>query len=450
MNGASQTLSFDSLLFHLSPSSAVLTFFIVSTGTLSLTSCDVGSDTLTKLNDHTISSVHVSNDPSLGTVIHLSLGTTFSSTIDTLFDEIASNGTGSLIFVEASDLDSTSKQAPFALLKSSIEPPQGRLFTEAEKDEFVGQVGTDSPESMFSFGFPHTIQETTLSVHGEGEDHANCGLTQLPCETLDKGFSSLKRTESTLLVGGSTSLAKPHSTSFTEQTIKSKSGIATITTASSASFSVLVDHTLHLTSLAILFGTDQRSTSFISISTGSLSIESCSFRSAATASTLNDALFNIVGSMTIKSSIKTRISTSSSTGLFSIDLSGTHSLSVISTSLVSYTASAAPLVTLQQHRTDRLEIQPEWSLVPCRLVECCSERGSDLCVWNILRDTNRTLSFPVCGLVDRSRSVSGNDPSTEVSSSLLEYLIATGREIDVDGENGKDIAHCGPNGVSDS
>ncbi|KAK2956844.1 hypothetical protein BLNAU_6727 [Blattamonas nauphoetae] len=346
MNGASQTLSFDSLLFHLSPSSAVLTFFIVSTGTLSLTSCDVGSDTLTKLNDHTISSVHVSNDPSLGTVIHLSLGTTFSSTIDTLFDEIASNGTGSLIFVEASDLDSTSKQAPFALLKSSIEPPQGRLFTEAEKDEFVGQVGTDSPESMFSFGFPHTIQETTLSVHGEGEDHANCGLTQLPCETLDKGFSSLKRTESTLLVGGSTSLAKPHSTSFTEQTIKSKSGIATITTASSASFSVLVDHTLHLTSLAILFGTDQRSTSFISISTGSLSIESCSFRSAATASTLNDALFNIVGSMTIKSSIKTRISTSSSTGLFSIDLSGTHSLSVISTSLVSYTASAAPLVSL--------------------------------------------------------------------------------------------------------
>ncbi|KAK2953389.1 hypothetical protein BLNAU_11675 [Blattamonas nauphoetae] len=300
MNGASQTLSFDSLLFHLSPSSAVLTFFIVSTGTLSLTSCDVGSDTLTKLNDHTISSVHVSNDPSLGTVIHLSLGTTFSSTIDTLFDEIASNGTGSLIFVEASDLDSTSKQAPFALLKSSIEPPQGRLFTEAEKDEFVGQVGTDSPESMFSFGFPHTIQETTLSVHGEGEDHANCGLTQLPCETLDKGFSSLKRTESTLLVGGSTSLAKPHSTSFTEQTIKSKSGIATITTASSA----------------------------------------------ATASTLNDALFNIVGSMTIKSSIKTRISTSSSTGLFSIDLSGTHSLSVISTSLVSYTASAAPLVSL--------------------------------------------------------------------------------------------------------
>ncbi|KAK2949172.1 hypothetical protein BLNAU_15898 [Blattamonas nauphoetae] len=346
MNGASQTLSFDSLLFHLSPSSAVLTFFIVSTGTLSLTSCDVGSDTLTKLNDHTISLVHVSNDPSLGTVIHLSLGTTFSSTIDTLFDEIASNGTGSLIFVEASDLDSTSKQAPFALLKSSIEPPQGRLFTEAEKDEFVGQVGTDSPESMFSFGFPHTIQETTLSVHGEGEDHANCGLTQLPCETLDKGFSSLKRTESTLLIGSSTSLKTSHSTSFTKQTIKSKSGIATINTASSASFSVLLDHTLGLNSLAFLFGADQRSTSFISISTGSLSIESCSFRSAATASTLNDALFNIVGSMTIKSSIKTRISTSSSTGLFSIDLSGTHSLSVISTSLVSYTASAAPLVSL--------------------------------------------------------------------------------------------------------
>ncbi|KAK2941030.1 hypothetical protein BLNAU_7544 [Blattamonas nauphoetae] len=210
---------------------------------------------------------------------------------------------------------------------------------------------------MLFFWFPHTNQETTQSVDGEGEDHANCGLTQLPYETLDKGFSSLKRTESTLLIGSSTSLKTSHSTSFIKQIIKSKSEGATLTADSSASFSVLVEYTLHLNSLAFVFGADQRSTSFHSVSSCSLSIESCSFGSAATASTLNEALFNIVGSPTFKSSILTRISTSSSTGLLSLDLSGSHTLSIVSTSLVSCTASSAPLVSLTLSSTTE---QTDW------------------------------------------------------------------------------------------
>ncbi|KAK2944979.1 hypothetical protein BLNAU_20097 [Blattamonas nauphoetae] len=468
MNGASQTLSFDSLLFQLNSSSAVPTFFIVSAGTLSLRSCEVGTGTQLKMNEQTVSLVQVSNDaslkldsvyfqnlqfthPSLGTVIHLSLDTPFSSTTGTLFEGITSNGTGSLIFVETSDLDSTSKQAPFALLKSFIEPPQGRLFTEAEKDEFVGQVGTDSPESMLFFWFPHTNQETTLSVDGEGEDHANCGLTQLPCETLDKGFSSLKRTESTLLVGSSTSLTTSHSTSFAKQTIKSKSEIATINTASSASFSVLVDHALGLNSLAFLFGVDQRSTSFVSVSSGSLSVESCSFGSVATASTLNKALFNVAGSLTIKSSNLTRISTSSSTGLLSIDLSDSHTLSVISTPLISCAASAGPLVSLTLSNSTE---QTDWNFDMSGL--SFSAASSNVVPSGVLIFVSGPSfatqivpsRFPAVDLSTVPEAFWGNDTSTDVSSSLLVYLIAAGREIDVDGENGKDIAHCGHFGVS--
>ncbi|KAK2948410.1 hypothetical protein BLNAU_16665 [Blattamonas nauphoetae] len=468
MNGASQTLSFDSLLFQLNSSSAVPTFFIVSAGTLTLTSCDVGTCTLITLNDQTISLVHVSNDaslkldsvffrnlqfthPSLGTVIHLSLSSTFSSTTGTLFDEITSNGTGSLIFIETSDLDSTSKLEPFALLKNTIELPQGRLFTEAEKNEFVGKVGTRSPESLLFFWFPHTIQETTLSVDGVGEDHANCGLTHLPCETLDKGFSSLKRTESTLLVGSSTSLTTSHSTSYAKQTIKSKSGIATITTASSASFSVLVDHALDLTSLAFVFGADPRSTSFLSVSSGSLSIESCSFGSAATTSTLNEALFNIVGSLTIKSSNLTRISTSSSTGLLSIDLSGSHSLSVVSTSLVSCTTSAAPLVSLTlSNSTEQTDWHFDLSGLLFSLASSNSVPSAALIfVTGPSFETQIVTSrFPAVDLSTDPEAFWGNDTSTNVSASLLVYLIVAGDVIDVDGENGQDIAHCGHFGVS--
>ncbi|KAK2944428.1 hypothetical protein BLNAU_20632 [Blattamonas nauphoetae] len=184
---------------------------------------------------------------------------------------------------------------------------------------------------------------------------------------------------------------------------------------------------------------------------GFLSISSCSFGSLLSETAVDSSLIEVSGSLTITSTVFTKIASSSTDSLIRIDLSGSHSISVVSTSLVSCTASAAPLVSLTLSAGTG---QTDWDFDLSGL--SFSAASSNVVPSGVLIFVSGAFfttqivpsRFPAVDLSTDPEAFWGNDTSTDVSSSLLVYLIAAGREIDVDGKKGTDIAHCGHFGVS--
>ncbi|KAK2960141.1 hypothetical protein BLNAU_5024 [Blattamonas nauphoetae] len=468
MNAAAQTLSFSSLLFDLSPSSTISTLFTITAGTLALTSCSIGTDTPTELNvactglidvasgtTLTLTSSTIQNlkftHPTLGTAINLQIDSSFSSDVGTIFSSVTSNATGSLIFIHSADLDTTLKTSPFSLLKSTIQLPIDTLFTDEDKKLFVGQVGSQSPESLLYFWFPHTATETTLSVDGNGEDHPNCGLSQLPCKTLENGFASLKTTGTTLVLNKADTITTTLTAKFAAQKIQSKTTEQTVTVPSSGTLSVSSTLKLTLHTLAFSFESGTRIAPFVKVTAGSLIVEQCSFGSKLTNTVLTSALFDVKGSLTVDSVTFTRLQTSQAAGLFNLALVDADSLSFKTTRIEGCASSAAPLISLSLSSTAQ---QTNWNfdLSGISFLQATSNAapsGALIFVSGSSFETQIVPSrFPQINPDTDENNFWGFDSSTNVDSSLLVYLVQPGSTVFVDGTNGKEIEHCGHFGVS--
>ncbi|KAK2959691.1 hypothetical protein BLNAU_5468 [Blattamonas nauphoetae] len=297
VDGLSAVLSLSSLAFSFSSTNTLVSFFVVKTGTLSLSSCRIGEATTPQtlsssmtslfavsssgvltLVSTTITNVRFSH-PTSGSLIDLSLGASLNINASSEVSEIWSNGKGMIVFVESESLESTASLDSFQTLKKSIAVPTTRPFSESEKKEFVGKEGT-MEESLLWHWFPHTASNSTVVVSLSGEDHSKCGLSLLPCHSAEHGFDSLKNSNSLLVLENDDSLSSLLTTKLTSQTISSQTNRQTLTVTSSGSFSVSADTSLGLLSLSFVSTVASSSVSFVDVASGaSLIVSDCSFTS---------------------------------------------------------------------------------------------------------------------------------------------------------------------------
>ncbi|KAK2961201.1 hypothetical protein BLNAU_3969 [Blattamonas nauphoetae] len=204
MNGPSQTLTLRLLSFSFDSSCSANQPFDVSDGSLVVASCEIGSPSLSTSLPSSFSclfSVSVSasisfisttvinlafQHPTAGSVLHLHHNAILAEFSESSIAHITSNGTGSCVLVESLTIQETSAESAFLSIKSTIPIPSG-AFTSTQKRAFVGKTSS-SEESLLFFWFPHT-SASAAHVHSEGENHANCGLVQLPCSTIEEALS---------------------------------------------------------------------------------------------------------------------------------------------------------------------------------------------------------------------------------------------------------------------
>ncbi|KAK2956387.1 hypothetical protein BLNAU_8609 [Blattamonas nauphoetae] len=468
LKGPGQSLSLISLVFTLSPTSTVSTLVTISAGSLSLMTTSIGTDIATEINTFMTTLLDVANGcslslsgtefknlkfthPSLGTAIVLRLGSSFSSDSGSLFSSVSSNATGSLIFVHSADLETTSKTSPFILIKTTFEPLPARLMTIEEKKRYAGEVGNEGAESLLYFWFPHTESEATLSVDENGEDHRNCGIVRLPCQTLKTGFSSLKTTGTTLLLNRNDTIQTTLTAVFESQTIQSKTTTQTINVSPSGAISISSSRQLALHTLSFTFESGSRSLPFVKVTTGSLSIEECSFGSSESDTTLPSALFDISGTLRVDSVNFRKLKTSQSTGLFKLELTDTETLCFTTTRIESCTSTGAPLLSLVLSSTTQ---QTNWDF-SLKGISFTADSSNSVPSGALIFISGSSFAtqivpsrFPSIDPETDENKFWGIDSSTLVESSLLVYLVEPGNEIDVDGTKGKDIAHCGHFGVA--
>ncbi|KAK2960605.1 hypothetical protein BLNAU_4503 [Blattamonas nauphoetae] len=303
VDGAAASLDLTSLSFVPSSSSKASCFFSVSQGSLSLTSCeigekestttlgqnlarlfDIGSKGIMSLTKTTITSLQFTHAMA-GTLIHLSHGSQFSISSDCVVHLIASNGKGSIVFVETTDITSTASSPPFSLLKSTLTVPTDRQFTELERNLFVGKEGTKEESLLWSW-FPHSDTEEKIFVASEGMDHNNCGLIALPCSSFEKAFQKQKSGTKKLLLNSSSSLSQSLTPTFSSFAITSFTSPTrqTLTVTSSGSFS-LTTQSLSVESINFEKATDSEkiaSSLFILTASSCLSLGEVSFSSLST------------------------------------------------------------------------------------------------------------------------------------------------------------------------
>ncbi|KAK2957899.1 hypothetical protein BLNAU_7075 [Blattamonas nauphoetae] len=467
MNKIGDTLSFVSLMFSLDHSSLISSLFHVSTGTLSLTACDIGTPTMTTLNEICLSLADVADGaslsltgsvfqnvkfshPSLGTAIVLRLGSSFSSDTASLFSSVSSNAAGSLVFVESADISSTAQLPSFILLKTTMEPLPSRLFTDEEKKRFVGKVDGKDAESLLFFWFPHSANDATLDVDGNGEDHPNCGLPQLPCRTLETGFTSLKATKSALFLNSPDRIKTVLATAFAEQTIKSKNEKHEVTIECMGGLTVSTNQQLILYTIAFVFEAGKRTSPFASVSAGSLQLMSCSF-GTDTPTALGSSLLHVKGSVEVESSSFSKLSTTDEKGLIWMEQANQNIVSFVSTTIACCTSSSAPLISLTLSSTSR---QDSWDF-DFSGISFTEPSSNDAPTGTLVFISGSSFAtqivpsrFPLINSETDENKFWGFDSLTSVDSSLLVYLVEIGSEVDVDGKKGKDIAYCGHFGVA--
>ncbi|KAK2944430.1 hypothetical protein BLNAU_20634 [Blattamonas nauphoetae] len=275
---SSSTLSLTSIHFSIDSTCSASPLFIVSSGELLLSFCRIGGDSVTALPSTLTTLIGVGAEgkltitasivtqlrfthPSEGSTVRLSLDSTFTTSTSAIFDRITSNGAGSLIFAEATDLAALSMSPPFALLKQTMPLRPDTVFSLDERMKIVGKTGDRGAESLLFFWYPHTEAEATLSVNENGEDHLNCGLPQLPCQTLETGFLRLKKAGTELIVSSAGVIKSHLSTFHPTQTVKSKNEKETMSIEQTGSLAVLEGHSLVLSNLGFVLAAGQRTVS---------------------------------------------------------------------------------------------------------------------------------------------------------------------------------------------
>ncbi|KAK2951618.1 hypothetical protein BLNAU_13502 [Blattamonas nauphoetae] len=477
VDGLSAVLSLSSLAFSFSSTNTLVSFFVVNTGTLSLSSCRIGEATTPQtlsssmtslfavssagvltLVSTTITNVHFSH-PTLGSLIHLSLGASLNIDDSSEVSEIWSNGKGRIVFVESESLESTASLDSFQTLKKSITIPSTGSFSDSDKNEFVGKE-EKSEESLLWHWFPHTASNSTVVVSLSGEDHSKCGLSLLPCHSVEHGFASLKNSNSLLVLEKDDSLSSPLTTKLKSQTISSQTNRQTLTVTSSGSFSVSTDTSLGLLSLSFVSTIASSSVSFVSVASGaSLIVSDCSFTS------FSSRVSGSVVSGRIVSGKKVEIGESEKETLFqscsslvdgggmNVEVAGTGSLVISKTQFEDCSAVRGGSLFLTLTRQDK---QTSWSfdVSGSSFVSSSSSSNTDMVGASIFvsgsffESSINTNRFPAVSRTSDPNGFWGVDSESGVNSSLLVYLVPIEDEVVVDGIGGSEIASCGHFGVS--
>ncbi|KAK2953417.1 hypothetical protein BLNAU_11703 [Blattamonas nauphoetae] len=477
MQTGSSSLEVDGLSAVLSLSSLAFSFFVVKTGTLSLSSCRIGEATTPQtlsssmtslfavsssgvltLVSTTISNVRFSH-PTSGSLIDLSLGASLNIDASSEVSEIWSNGKGMIVFVESESLESTASLDSFQTLKKSITIPTARPFSDSEKNEFVGKDGVIE-ESLLWHWFPHTASNSTVVVSLSGEDHSKCGLSLLPCHSAEHGFASLKNSNSFLVLENDDSLSSPLTTKQASQTISSQSNRQTLTVTSSGSFSVSVDTSLSLLSISFVSTVASSSVSFVDVASGgSLVVSDCSFTSFSSRVSGSVVCGLIVSGQKVEigeSEKETLFQSCSSLvdgGGMDVEVAGTGSVVISKTEFEDCSAVRGGSIFLTLTRQDE---QTRWSfdVSGSSFVSSSSSSNTDMVGANIFVsgslfessiDTDR---FPEVSRSTDRNGFWGVDSASGVNSSLLVYLVPISDEVVVDGIGGSEIGCCGHFGVS--
>ncbi|KAK2954117.1 hypothetical protein BLNAU_10934 [Blattamonas nauphoetae] len=217
-------------------SSLASSLFVLTGGSLVLTTCSLTSLTTTSTSSPitgTISSGHklvISTDTSFtscssenGGVVNVKIVGTGMATLSGSFDGCHATSKGGAVFVDMTQISTgtvsfvgvkfgstTANSAPVgtnlylisAPLKtdantagiSALKPllPTDRLFTENEKNQFVGFETDSLKGSLLLFWFSHS--SGPVHVNSLGQDHLHCGDLALACRTLEESFVRIKAT----------------------------------------------------------------------------------------------------------------------------------------------------------------------------------------------------------------------------------------------------------------
>ncbi|KAK2957895.1 hypothetical protein BLNAU_7071 [Blattamonas nauphoetae] len=234
----SAILLLSSLEIPIDPTCSSSPVFLVSNGELHLSSCQIGSDSLALLHSDVTTLIKVLGTgtlrltdssiktlqftiPNHGTTILLEKGATFVTDSSSIFDRIASNGTGSLIFVYSDSLSQTATSSPLLDFNSTIPLPTNTIFSETEKNRFFGREGSDE-WSLLYFWHPHT--SGSVHINTAGQDHPNCGTAQLPCSSIVESQRKLKGELKLMTLDTKSVLSRELVSTTTEWTLTQSSG----------------------------------------------------------------------------------------------------------------------------------------------------------------------------------------------------------------------------------
>ncbi|KAK2948205.1 hypothetical protein BLNAU_16824 [Blattamonas nauphoetae] len=238
ISASSAVLLLSSLQMEIDSSCSSSPLFVASKGTLHLSSCEIGTDTKTlippsvtvlmevlgegtlQLTTSTIKNVEFTH-ASEGSAILLHTSATFSTNSVNVFSGIWSNGTGSHIFVNSADLSETAINETILPFNATLSPTADSLFSEIDKNRFFGKDGLDE-WSLLYLWHPHT--SGTVHINTAGQDHPNCGTTQLPCSSIVESQSKLKGEQKLMNLDTKSVLSSELVSTMTEWTLTQSSG----------------------------------------------------------------------------------------------------------------------------------------------------------------------------------------------------------------------------------
>ncbi|KAK2960648.1 hypothetical protein BLNAU_4303 [Blattamonas nauphoetae] len=359
--------------------------------------------------------------------LHLGEGSLVFTTVPT-FTSCTAKNEGQHIYATTPSTDSG--YSKLAALSSLVQSPQNAIsFTPAEKS--LIEFGTEAAGVITHIGsilyFYHPYSDGSLALDNtNGDDHALCGNTTLPCRGLSTASTIAGNAASGVVslrtkVAIDATLTISKSVGWTSESTK-----RTITQTGDCSISVSTG-TLTASKLSFAVSAASYSKSFFVVNGGSLALSACSFDSIASTSPIIHATLSASNRLSITKTTDTDITTlnscsSSSSALIHLSLTSpnkevawTFDLSGLSfSSAQSNSESAGQRIFVNGSHFST-------QIVPARFPSVT--KNDEYLLW-------------------------GMDTSTTVNCSLLVYLIAIGSTVSVGGTPSAGIVECGHFGVS--
>ncbi|KAK2955922.1 hypothetical protein BLNAU_9082 [Blattamonas nauphoetae] len=288
------TLTLSSLLFDgLSQARTTAFISLASTGAVSVSSCtftkftrssgngavfSVSLSSSNSLNLNTVSFskcesekggplfVDVSDSTAAGQVTFV--GVTFGTGSD---KNVGTSGNN--LYLKCSSMSSASETG-IASLSPTL--PATKDATDDILNDFVGIDSSNTELSLLLIWNAHTNGD--VNVMTSGHSHANCGIVQLPCSSLERGHLNVKSSGNTVVIADDQTLSTTLAVPNFEETITSDIGMRKVIVQSAGSISV-ASGKLNLVKMEFKSEANIKlTTSLLVVSSGSLNVTSCSFK----------------------------------------------------------------------------------------------------------------------------------------------------------------------------
>ncbi|KAK2956458.1 hypothetical protein BLNAU_8512 [Blattamonas nauphoetae] len=393
--------------------------------------------------------------PTLGTAIHLKKGSTFTFTsTSSPFSSITSQGKGSCVLLDVDG--STEVNAAVTLLQNWAPTRAASRFTPDEKNRFVARFENGSVDELIYHWFPY--DNKTMHVHADGGSHEKCGLDVLPCGSLSVGLEHVG-VERQIDVDGDIVETAALSAFSADTLIQSPPYTTHILTVSKeTSFKVVsCDVSFHRLSFVPFIpsspsneDTPVRDTSLFSLTSGTLSLSSCSFSSFVLAS--DPLITHSDGSLSLESCCVSSVSRQSGRGsVLATTLKGGMGLSLPDLTFSSMPSTAESVaILLSCHSIQTQSELTSFNLTNMKFGESADAAtrfveivGNDLSKLISENDAAFANSFSSSLSLDFLWSV---DEQFELPASLLFYHLPQEGPIGVE-RGGLEMDRCGYNSV---